>query len=156
MSDLQLRIIRKFLDTKDIEYNLMRHVPVYTSEEAARVRGVDPKSGVKALILRVQWNTFVMALVPENKKVDLKKLAKILGLKRLSLAEPNEVLKTTGCEIGSVHPFGNIAGLPTFIDREILKNERVEFSAGLHTVSISINTQDLVNAIKPRIEDFSL
>lgn len=156
MGILQLRMIRKFLQTKGIEYHLMRHAPVYTSEEAARVRGVDAKSGVKALILKVQWDTFIMALVPGDKRIDLKKLAKILGVKKLSLAEPNEALKATGCEIGFVHPFGNIAGLQTYMDREILKNERVEFSAGLHTVSISISTRDLVNAIEPHIEDFSL
>lgn len=121
-----------------------------------RVRGVDAKSGVKALILKVQSDVFITALVPGDKRVDMKKLARILGAKRLSLAEPNEVLKITGCEIGSVHPFGNIAGLQTYMDREILNNDRVEFSAGLHTASISISTQDLVNVIEPHIEDFSL
>ena len=153
---LQFRMIMDFLETKGIQYELAQHAPVYTSYEAARVRGVDASSGVKALVLKLQSNEFIIALVPGDKRADINKLAKILNAKKVSLAKPDEVLKITGCEIGSVHPFGNLAGLQTYMDRGILKNERVEFSAGLHTVSVRIASPDLVNMTKPHIADFSL
>ena len=156
MGILQLKAIKKLLESNGMKYDILEHAPVYTSEQAAKARGVDLMSGVKALVLKTDKGSFVMALVSGDKKVDLKRLAKILGKKKLNLARPSEVLKTTGCTVGSVHPFGNITGLQTYMDRQILKNKKVEFSAGLHTISMAMDTQDLLSVIKPEIADFSL
>ncbi len=156
MGSLQFKTIEKVLKKSNTEYEVIEHTAVYTSEDAARVRGVDMNAGVKSLILKSDSGNFLMALVPGDRRVDLKKLAKIIGAKRVSLAQPSEVLKITGCTIGSVHPFGNIHHLGTWMDRRVLTNERVEFNAGLHTVSIRMKASDLANIVKPQIEDFSM
>jgi len=41
------------------------------------------------------------------------------------------------------------------MDRSVLENDMVNFNVGLHTVSIQMRAKDLINAIKPRVEDFS-
>ena len=154
MGILQLKLIKELLDTNGILYQVLEHEPVYTSEQAARVRGVDLKTGVKALVLKTKWGDLIMGLVAADRRFDLKKLAKIVGAKSLRLANPQEVLKKTGCEIGSVHPFGNLHNLPTYLDASILENDTVNFNAGLHTVSIQMKTKDLVKAVNPIIESF--
>ena len=155
MGSLQLKMIKKLLDQEGITYKVSEHEPVYTSEEAARVRGVGLKTGVKALVFKTAEESFIMGLVAADKRIASKKLAKITGTKRLRLASPEEVLKITGCEVGSVHPFGNLHSLPTYLDRSILENEMVNFNVGLHTVSIYMKSEDLIKAIKPAIEEFS-
>jgi len=155
MGILQLKLMRGLLDSNGIPYEVLEHVPVYTSEEAAKVKGVELKTGVKALILKTEEGNFIMGLVAADRKIDLKKLAKIVETKKLQLASPQEVLKITGCEIGSVHPFGNLHGLPTYLDSSILENDMVNFNAGLHTVSIQMRVKDLIKAIRPVVKDFS-
>jgi len=155
MGILELKMIRRLLDRNGIPYEVSEHEPVYTSEQAAKVRGVELKTGVKALILKTEEGNFVMGLVAANRKIDLKKLAKIVETKKLQLASPREVLKITGCEVGSVHPFGNLHGLPTYLDSFILENDMVNFNAGLHTVSIQMRAKDLIKAIRPVVKDFS-
>jgi len=155
MGGLQFKLVRELLDRNRIPYEVLEHAPVYTSEEAARVRGVELKTGVKALVLKTERGSFVMGLVAADRKVELKSLAKIVGAKRLQLASPQEVLRITGCEIGSVHPFGNLHGLPTYMDNSVLENDMVNFNAGLHTVSIQMRVRDLVKAIRPVVTDFS-
>ena len=155
MGVLQLRSIMDLLDRRRIHYSVSEHEPVYTSEQAAKVRGVELKTGVKALVLRTKEGGFVMGLVAADRRIDLKKLAETVGTKRLSLASQKEVLKATGCEVGAVHPFGNLHGLPTYLDASVLENESVNFNAGLHTVSIQMKAKDLVNAIGPVIDEFS-
>lgn len=147
--------LKRLLDDNGITYSISEHEPVYTSEEAARVRGVELKTGVKALVLRTKEGSFIIGLVAADRKIDLKKLAEIVKTEKLKLASPEEVLKVTGCEIGSVHPFGNLYNLPTYLDRSVLENEWVNFNAGLHTVSIHMRSEDLVKLIKPIIGDFS-
>jgi len=131
------------------------HAPVYTSEEAARVRGVELKTGVKALVLKTESDNYVMGLVAADRKIDFKKLAKIVGAKKVELASSEKVLKLTGCEVGSVHPFGNLFDLPTYMDGSVLENQMVNFNAGLHTVSIHMKAEDLVKVVKPLVTDFS-
>jgi Ala-tRNA(Pro) deacylase len=154
MGTLQLKLIQELLDRNGIPYEVSEHVAVYSSEDAAEVRGVKLKTGVKALVLKTEKAHFVLGLIAADKKIDLKKLAKIVKTKKLQLASPQEVLKITSCEIGSVHPFGNLHGLPTYMDDSVLENDMVNFNAGLHTVSIQMKAKDLNKAIKPLIEDF--
>jgi len=155
MGSLQLKLLKELLDRNGIPYEVSEHAPVYTSEEAARIRGVELKTGVKALVLKTEKGNFVMGLVAADRKIDLKKLAKIVKAKKLQLASAQEVLKITGCEFGSVHPFGNLFSLPTYLDRSVLENDMVNFNAGMHTVSIHMKAKDLVEAISPVVEDFS-
>jgi Ala-tRNA(Pro) deacylase len=152
---LQLKLIKELLDSNGITYEVSEHEPVYTSEQAAKVRGVELKTGVKALVLKTEKGSLVMGLIAADKRIDLKKLAKIARTKKLRLASPQEVLKMTGCEVGSVHPFGNLHRLSTYLDSSILENNMVNFNAGLHTVSIQMKAKDLVKAIRPVIEVFS-
>jgi len=155
MGILEFKSVRSLLDRMGIPYEVSEHAPVYTSEEAARVRGVELKTGVKALVLRTERGDFVLGLIAAHRKIDLKKLAAAVGTRKLQLASSEQVLNLTGCEVGSVHPFGNLFGLATYMDRSVLENDMVNFNAGLHTVSIQIRTKDLIRAIKPRVEDFS-
>jgi Cys-tRNA(Pro) deacylase len=155
MGVLQLKLIKELLEKNGIPYQVSEHKPVYTSEQAAKVRGVELRTGVKALVLKTDDEDFVISLVAAHRRVDLKKLAKIVGTKRLRLANPQEVLKKTGCEIGSVHPFGNLQCLPTYLDVSILENQMVNFNAGLHTVSIHMKTKDLIKALNPIVGGFS-
>lgn len=155
MGVLELKLVKGLLDQSGIRYEVSEHGPVYTSEQAAKVRGVKLKTGVKALVLKAVEGSFVMGLVAADRKIDLKKLAQIVKTKKLRLASPEEVLETTGCEVGSVHPFGNLHGLSTYLDRSVLENDVVNFNAGLHTVSIEMKARDLVRIVRPVIEFFS-
>jgi len=155
MSELEVKKIKALLDSNNIEYILTEHEPVYTSEQAARVRGADIRCGVKALVLKTAESKFVLALIAANRRVDLKKLTKHLETKSLKLAKPEDVLKRTNCEVGSVHPFGIIHKLPTYIDPSVQENEYVEFNIGVHTKSIRMKSKDLIKIIKPKILEIS-
>ncbi|MBI3190733.1 hypothetical protein HYZ41_03445 [archaeon] len=148
--------IIEFLDESKIKYRVIDHAPVYTSEQAAATRGFELRQGVKSLIFKItgKQTDFVLVLVPGDKKADLGKLRKILGADDIRLADPTEVKERMSCEIGSCHPFGNICGLKTYMDKRILDNETIAFNAGLHTKTIAMSPHDLKKLTKPEVEDF--
>lgn len=147
--------LKEFLDKNNTKYRIMEHEAVFTSEQAAKIRGVELKTGVKALVLKTNDNNYILALVASDRKVDLELLAKYLQIKKLTLANPEEVLKITGCEIGSVHPFGNVYNLPTYMDPSVSENETVNFNAGMNTISIQMKSEDMIKLIKPEIVKLS-
>ncbi len=67
----------------------------------------------------------------------------------MRLASSEEVLKITGCEIGSVPPFGHKKALKTYMDKDVLENEWVNFNIGLHTKSANMKSRDLEALLKP-------
>ncbi len=138
----------RILDENGIDYKKLEHEPAKTSEEAAKIRGTDLHTGVKALLLKTTEKKFIMVLVPDDKKVDLEKIAGLEKTKKVSLASQSEVLEETKCEIGGVPPFGFTKDekdnrIKTYMDKEILSVETVNFNAGNKTVSVSMKGEDL-------------
>lgn len=140
--------IEGILKEKDIEYEVSEHKPVFTSEEAAEVRGVELKTGVKAMVLETSEG-LLMALVPADKRVDMDRIKKLEKTDWVSLAKPGKVFAVTGCKVGSVPPFGYKNRLKTYFDEGILENEKINFNAGKHEVSIHMGAEDLKEAVEP-------
>jgi Ala-tRNA(Pro) deacylase len=155
MGLLQVNSVKKFLNYNKISYSISEHEPVFTSKQAAKVRQSKLKTGVKALMLKSEKGAFIMGLVAADRRLDLKKLAKIVETKKLQLASPQEVLNVTGCEVGSVPPFGNLFGLTIYLDHSVLISGMVNFNAGLHTISIQMKGKDLIKVLEPIIDSFS-
>ncbi len=146
-----------FLKKSGISFEHLVHAPVFTSKQAAKVRGVSLKQDVKAMVLSSNSKELFLFCLSADRKIDFKKAARVAGVGRLFLASPADVFRVTGCEIGSVSPFsGTISNLKTFFDRQILENETIEFNIGLHTDSVRMKSADLLALIKPALADFGL
>ncbi len=146
------KIVDALLEEK-MEYEVIEHKPVYTSEEAAKIRGTKIEQGVKALICRAGGD-FIQVCVPGNKEIDLKKTSKAIGM-QVKLANADEVRTIAGCSIGAVPPFGNLFGLKVYVDEAVLENKQIAFNAGIHTKSIVMNSKDLVKLTGAKTGNFS-
>ena len=146
--------IKDVLNREKIEYEVLEHKPVYTSKEAAQVRGTQLRQGCKALICKTEEG-FIQAVVPGDKELDIQKLQKLTLFKKIELGNAKEVRQITGCNIGSVPPFGNLFGLKVYFDKLVTENDIVAFNAGQHTKSIKMKAKDLVKVVNPVIGEFS-
>src|SRR5690242_6428109 len=89
-----------------ISFTVLRHAPVYTSEEAAVVRGTPLSSGAKALIVKA-GEGFVLLVLPADRKLDNRKARAGLGVKAFRFASREEVERLTGLQPGAIPPFGS-------------------------------------------------
>src|SRR5262245_56250905 len=142
--------LTRWLHERGVSFRLLEHAPVFTSEEAARVRGTPIEAGAKALVLRAEEHTWHVVL-PGNRKVDNTQLRAILGTRTLRFATPEELLTLTGCTPGAVPPFGNLFGLPVLVDEELAKREEIAFNAGNNTTSIVMRCADFLRLAEARV-----
>ena len=142
--------IEEKLQQAGIAFTVTRHEPVYTSEEAARIRGVPLSSGAKALVVKA-GEAFCLLVVPADRKLDSKKARSALGVKALRFASREEVLQLTGLQPGSIPPFGSLFGLATSCDPALAGNPSINFNAGDHSVSIAMTYADYLSAEQPRL-----
>ncbi len=156
MSRAVFEKIKKILDENKIRYELLTHEPVYTSAQAAQMRGkgmeLGMRRGAKAMIFRVD-DKYIQCIVPAHKIVDAKKVKVLLNAKKVKLASAEEVLRVTDCEIGSVPPFGNLFGIAVYCDSGL--SAEIDFNAGLHDTSITVKRSDWEKIVKPVIADIS-
>lgn len=144
--------IIELLKANDIWFEKIEHEPVYTSEQAAAVRGMNLASGAKALLFKAN-NDFVLVVAPGHKKVDWKKLKDYLAVKKVRMASPEEVVEKMSVEIGACYPFGSIAGLRTLADKSLAEQEIISCNPGRHEISIKFKFDDYQKLVQPEMVD---
>ncbi|MBI2139045.1 YbaK/EbsC family protein, partial [Candidatus Woesearchaeota archaeon] len=81
-------------------------------------------------------------------------LKRLLQAKSVALANADEVKDIAGVSVGAVPPFGNLFGIPVYIDASVTANEQIAFNAGLHTKSIIMKSRDLVKVTGAKTGEF--
>jgi len=116
-------------------------------DEAAAKLGIDPVRMFKTLVCKAD-GALVMALVPVAARLDLKLLAKALGVKKADMADPGVAERTTGYVVGGITPLGGRKALPVFIDESLVSHETVFLSAGRRGLQLELAPADLVRLTK--------
>jgi len=147
--------VEELLRRHNVSFDVLRHEPVYTSEEAAAVRGTALASGAKALICK-GGEAFVVFVMPADRKLDSRAVRRGRGWRKLRFATREEVLDLTGLTPGAIPPFGSLFGLPTFCDRALAQNETINFNAGDHGISVSMRSADYLAVERPELGDFAV
>jgi len=155
MTTIAEKEILSMLESNNVKYKLYEHEPVYTCEQASKVRGIPLSQGIKCLLLKSNKKRFILALTRGDKKVDFKKLAMLERTKKVKLANEDEVKKIAKCSIGCVHPF--CKNVKIYVDEILLKNDKIEFNPGCHNKTVRIKVKDLISLLKGpvKIEKFS-
>lgn len=148
-NDITATLIAR-LDDAGITYTLSEHRPVYTSAEAAEVRGTSLHSGAKALIMKGDKG-FALAVIPADLSLNSPALRRVLRSRRLRFATKEELLELTGLEPGSVPPFGSLFNLQTICDERLSENEKLNFNAASHCQSVQMSYQDYISLESPII-----
>lgn len=141
------------LKNENIKYELIDHKPVYTSEEAAKVRGTELKQGAKALVCKA-GNNFAQLVISAATELDLEKARRVIG-SAVSLANADDVKTLSGVSIGAVPPFGNLFDIKVYVDKRLTENEQIAFNAGSHTKSIKMRAKDLVKVTGAKVVEIS-
>ena len=138
----------KLLKSAGIEFTEHEYVhdPNSTSFglEAAEKLGVDPNRVFKTLVANVD-ETFAVAIVPVNQQVSLKSLARALGAKRATMADPAQAARQTGYVVGGISPLEQKRLLATVIDQSAKQFGTILISGGRRGFDIELSPIDLAS-----------
>ena len=111
--------------------------------EAAAAIGVEPERVFKTLVSDVDGR-LVVAIVPVDRRLDVKALAKAAGGKKASLAEQPAAERATGYVVGGISPLGQKQRLTTVLDESALAFHTVYVSGGRRGFDVGLAPADLV------------
>jgi Ala-tRNA(Pro) deacylase len=154
-----------YLDSLGIAHKTVKHPPVFTVEQAKKLRGELPGGHTKNLFLRDKKHDLYLVVALESATIDLKSLHRRLGATgRFSFGSSDLLREVWGVEPGSVTPFGAIndtqARVNVVLDAEMMALETLNYHPLENTMTTSIARDDLVKFLAstghiPRIEKVS-
>ena len=146
--------LKNLLEQRGVVFHVSRHEPVYTSQQAAAVRGTALASGAKALICKASGE-FVMFVMPADRRLASKKVRQVFRLKNIRFADREEVEQLTGLTPGAIPPFGSLFDMMTYCDELLSEQHQINFNAGDHSISVSMAFDDYVAVERPRLGQFA-
>ncbi|TCS82067.1 Cys-tRNA(Pro) deacylase [Pectinatus cerevisiiphilus] len=119
---------------------------------AAKVN-MNIKTIFKTLVARGDKTGVLMACIPGDDELDLKKLAAISGNKRAEMVHMKEIQGLTGYIRGGCSPLGAKKNYPVYLDKTAFKWPQIAISAGMRGEQILLAPADLVTAAHAETAD---
>lgn len=121
------------------------HVALTTNTDIERI--------FKTLSLLNEKNELIIACIPGDDNIDLKKLAKLAGSKRVEMLPLKELTKWTGYVRGGCSPLGIRKKHETFIHKSALNFDTILLSGGMRGLQIEMSPKDLIDYLKIKVGD---
>lgn len=147
--------LRGFLDEHRVPYHILRHHRTYTAQEIAAALHLPGKEIAKVVLVRYDGE-YAMAVLPAPMKVDLDVLASEAGWPKAELAGEGDMLRLfPDCQTGAMPPFGNLYGLPVYVDKTLTDDKEIVFEAGSHEEAIKMAYGDFERLVHPTVLSFA-
>lgn len=115
--------------------------------------GLLPSQVVKTLVAIDEGGHLLIAGVPADRELDLKKLARAAGVRRTTMVPVKDLRRLTGYVRGGVSPLGLKRPAPVFLQDGIALLDPVSVSAGRRGLQMFLAGRDLVLATSARVCD---
>ncbi|GAF57497.1 LOW QUALITY PROTEIN: Cys-tRNA(Pro) deacylase YbaK [Psychrobacter sp. JCM 18902] len=121
--------------------------------EAAEKLGVDVSQVFKTLVVSTETGALAVAILPVDKTLNFKKTAKALSsnklliCKKVQMADPKQVERSTGYVLGGVSHLGQKKRLPTIIDSSAAEQTTIYVSGGRRGLEIELPPAQLAETL---------
>lgn len=153
-----LKIPKQLIDClkeNKVDYEILHHPEAVTAQRIAQAEHVKGRHHAKIVMVK-SGEQRLMTVLPADHQIDLKKLKKAIG-KAVSLDSEQDFKPLfPDCAVGAMPPFGNLYGVPTYVDKSLSQEDYIVFEAGTHTDAIKLSYRDYEKIAKPRVEEFAI
>jgi Ala-tRNA(Pro) deacylase len=150
-----LEHLEAYLTGSRVEYEILPHREVFTTPAVASELHEKGAYVAKAFIA---WSDgkLVMLVLPAHAHVDIDQVKKMLQAKSVRQAREDEFKDIfPDCEVGAMPPFGNLYGVPVYLDHSLSRVPHLVFQAGSHRAALKVLTSDYLRLVLPTIGDFT-
>ena len=145
--------VTRLLDARKISYTAHNLPPEKLGAvEAASYLGAGPELVYKTIVaVRITPGKPILAVVPGNKELDLKLLAKVVNEKKVRVATHQQAEELTKLQTGGISPLALInKGFQILIDQSVLIHSTIFISGGQRGLNIELSPKDLIKITNAR------
>src|SRR4029077_11665731 len=150
------RRLKEYLEENRVPYTHCTHRLAYTAQEVAQAQHV-PDREVATTVMRKADLPFAMVALPAVMKINMRTLRDELPFAHVELATEKEFAELfPDSQLGAMAPFGNLYGLPVYVDKSLAEDAEIVFNAGTHIDTIRIKYADFARLVRPVIIDAAI
>ena len=138
--------VMRLLDAAGIAYRVQEYEVDENDLSGIHVAnqiGEDLDSVFKTLVLKGEKRGFLVCCIPVAEELDLKKVARAVGDKKVEMIPMKDLLAVTGYIRGGCSPIGMKKKFPTYIEETAVLFDEIAVSAGVRGAQIIINPEKL-------------
>jgi Ala-tRNA(Pro) deacylase len=143
--------IEEHLTSQGVSFKRYNHAPLFTAEDVLSLKEAIPGQDTKNLFLTDSRGRFFLVVVPLAHRIDLKSLATMLSVKKLSFGSPEQMMTMLGVEPGSVTLLAavnsNHRELTIVLDTEIASAEEIQCHPLTNDATLVIAKRDMLNLL---------
>ena len=148
--------LEKYLKENDVAFELLTHGQAYTMQEVAAALHVPGTQVAKVVMVKADGE-IVMLVLSAPARVDFRKVRDLLGAKEVSLAKEGEFADLfADCATGAMPPFGDLYGVPVYVDRGLAQEANIVFRVGTHRHTMKIAYADFSRLAQPILGEFGM
>lgn len=147
--------VMRILDQKKINYNSYYYgdTDAVSGIEVAKVLKQDDNQVFKTLVTVSVSKKYYVFMVPVACELNLKKAAKSVGEKSISMIPLKDLLPLTGYVHGGCSPIGMKKNFPVIIHQSAKKFSSIIFSAGKIGYQVDVSVSDLASLLSCQFSD---
>ena len=151
---MTLRILANFLDKHQIGYTTIKHPDTITEKGLEGVSHIVGNGFAKVMMAKADGK-YVMMVIPSMHTLDLSFLRNFLGVRDIELVNAKDSKELfPGCENDAIPPFGNLVGIPVYIDKDLTEDDGIAFNAGNHLEVIMMSYREFERLVQPVVVSF--
>ncbi len=142
----------RVLDSKKVDYAVTAYPQTERdAERIATLINVEPSLVYKTLVVLRAAGKPILVMIPSNAQLDLKKVARAVGEKKVKMASYKEAESQTGLQVGGISALALLnRGFVPLIDLQARDHQMIYISAGKRGLQISLSPIDLINITSAR------
>lgn len=141
--------LHNLLDQGQAPYTTLTHPRTVTAHETASAVRVEPNHFAKTVMIKADGR-LAMVVMPAAYRADLYRLSLALGGVPVELAEESDFRGAfPDCEPGAMPPFGNLYGVPVYLDGRLAECPEIAFNAGDHTECVRMSFAEFERLAQP-------
>jgi Ala-tRNA(Pro) deacylase len=134
--------IRDFLQANSVRFEVLLHAPAHSAAHLAGSVHVPGRSVAKAVLVKA-GPSLVLAVLPATHRIDTARLAEVLGVDFLRIADEGELEAIfADCEPGALPPFGRLYGLQTVVDASLSGGSEIVFVGNTRHEGVRMRFKD--------------
>lgn len=149
----RLSQLKQILDKAGVNYKIFSHPETVISAEDGVERGMGSLAEMAPTLVLETEKGFIAAIISGETRLSYKKIKKTLGLRNVSLAKPDVVLRETGAQVGTVSLVNQV--FPTIVDSRLTKIDVIYGGCGIPRHTLRINPLDLIKVTQANVFDFT-
>jgi len=154
---IEKTLAMRLLEGKKVAYQVHEYpASERDAEVVAEEMGVPAAEVFKTLVVLRSPKKPMLVMVPADRQLDLKKLAKAVGEKKVKMAGHNEAESLTGLQVGGISALALVnKGFAMFLDKTAESFDQIYVSAGQRGLDIRLAVKDLVKVTRARVVNVS-